>query len=54
MALDVDILKLLKEEGYRVTEAVRDGLEEFLSLVEEENENLEEDLVDDEELTDED
>jgi len=54
MALNIDILKLLKEEGYRVTEAVHDALDEFLSLVEEENEALEEDLEDPEERLDED
>jgi hypothetical protein len=44
MALEDDILKLLKAEGYRVNEAVKDALDEFIELVEEENENLEESL----------
>jgi hypothetical protein len=51
MALEDDILKLLKAEGYRVNEAVRDALDEFVSVIEEEAEDLDDE--DDEEEFDE-
>jgi len=53
MALEDDILKLLKAEGYRVNEAIRDALDDFIAAVEDEMEALEAGL-DDEEDEDED
>ncbi len=47
MALEEDIIKLLKSEGYRMNEAIRDALDEFLGIVDDENEDMEEDLDDD-------
>ena len=48
MGLEEDIVKLLKSEGYRINESIRDALDEFLDTVNEENEDMEEDLDDDE------
>lgn len=47
MALEQDILKLLREEGYRINEAIRDALDDFLSVVEEEGDEMVEDLEED-------
>ncbi len=49
MALEEDVIKLLKSEGYRINEAIRDALDDFLSTVEEENEDMEENLDDSDE-----
>ena len=49
MALEEDVIKLLKSEGYRINEAIRDALDDFLSTVEEENEGMEEIHENDEE-----
>jgi hypothetical protein len=46
MGLEEDILKLLKSEGFRINEAIRDALDEFLDTVNDENEDMEEDLED--------
>jgi len=48
MALEEDVIKLLKSEGFRINETIRDALEEFLDTVNEENEDMEEDLDDEE------
>ncbi len=56
MALEDDILKLLKAEGYRVNEAIRDALDDFVAAIEDEMEALEaglDDEDDDEEDDDE-
>jgi hypothetical protein len=47
MGLEEDIVKLLKSEGYRINEAIKDALDEFLDTVNDENEDMEEDLEDD-------
>jgi len=44
MSLKSEILKLLKEEGYRLNEAVDDALNEFITIIEEETEGLEDDM----------
>lgn len=44
-----DILKLLREEGWRVNETVRDALAEFLEIVEEEMDGLDDESADEEE-----
>ena len=44
MGLKTEILKLLREEGYRLNEAVDDALDEFLDIVEEETEGIDEDM----------
>ena len=54
MGLEEDVIKLLKSEGFRINETIRDALEEFLDTVNEENEDMEEDLDDDEKAADED
>jgi hypothetical protein len=42
MSLEEDIVKLLKHEGYKINEAIRDALDEFLDIVNDENEDMEE------------
>ena len=49
MALEEDVIKLLKSEGYRMNETIRDALGDFLDIVYDENEEMEEDLDDEEE-----
>ena len=49
MALEDDIIKLLKAEGYRVNETIRDALDEFIEIVEEETEDMDDDVDGDEE-----
>lgn len=44
MALEEDIIKLLKSEGFKMNEAIRDALDEFLDTVNEENEDMDDDL----------
>lgn len=46
MSLEDDILKLLKSEGYRLNEAIRDALDDFLSILEDEGEEMDDDLDD--------
>ncbi|MBA2482477.1 MAG: hypothetical protein H0V44_17575 [Planctomycetes bacterium] len=40
MAIDRDILKLLKGEGFKTNEAINDALTEFLEIVEDENADM--------------
>lgn len=40
MALEDDIIKLLKVEGYRINEAIRDALDEFVEVVADETEDM--------------
>lgn len=54
MGLEEDIIKLLKTEGFKTNEAIRDALDEFVDIVEEENEDMDEDLEDEEEEEDDD
>ena len=54
MALEEDIIKLLKSEGYRINETIRDALDDFLDTVNDENEEMEDDLDDEEDKEDED
>jgi hypothetical protein len=54
MALEEDIIKLLKSEGYRINESIRDALDDFLTIVEEENEDMEDDSGDEEDKGDQD
>jgi hypothetical protein len=49
MGLQEDIIKLVKNEGFKVNEAIKDALDEFVDIVNEENEDMDEDLEDDEE-----
>jgi hypothetical protein len=44
MALEDDIIKLLKAEGYRINETIRDALDEFIEVVNDETEDMEDDL----------
>lgn len=46
MALEDDIIKLLKAEGYRINETIRDALDEFIEVVNDETEDMEDDLDD--------
>jgi hypothetical protein len=48
MGLEEDVIKLLKSEGYRINESIRDALDDFLTTVEEENEDMEDDLGEEE------
>lgn len=49
MALEDDIIKLLKAEGYRINETIRDALDEFIEIINEEMEGIEGDIEDAEE-----
>jgi len=51
MALEDDIIKLLKAEGYRMNETIRDALDEFIEIVNEETEDMEDDITDEDEAT---
>ncbi len=44
MGLEEDIIKLLKSEGFKMNEAIRDALDEFLDTVNDENEDMDDDL----------
>lgn len=44
MSLKTEILKLLREEGYRMNEAVDDALDEFITVLEDETDGLDEDM----------
>lgn len=44
MSLKSEIVKLLQDEGYRINEAVDDAIDEFLTVVEEETEGVEDDM----------
>ncbi len=46
MALEDDIIKLLKAEGYRINETIRDALDEFIEVVNDETEDMEDDPED--------
>jgi hypothetical protein len=54
MGLEEDIIKLLKNEGFKINEAIRDALDEFVDIVDEENEDMDEDLEDDDDEEEED
>lgn len=54
MALEDDIIKLLKAEGFRINETIRDALDEFIEIINEEMEGIEGDIEDDEEEEEED
>jgi hypothetical protein len=54
MGLEEDIIKLLKNEGFKMNEAIRDALDEFVDIVDEENEDMEENLDDDDDKEDKD
>ena len=54
MGLEEDIIKLLKNEGFKMNEAIRDALDEFVDIVDEENEDMEENLDDDDDKGEED
>ena len=42
MGLEEDVIKLLKAEGFKINEAIKDALDEFIDIVDEENEDMEE------------
>lgn len=46
MGLPEDLSKLLKSEGYKINETIRDAINDFLEIVTEENEEMEEDAED--------
>ncbi len=54
MGLEEDIIKLLKNEGFKINEAIRDALDEFVDVVDEENEDMDENLEDDDDEEEED
>jgi hypothetical protein len=41
MAIEKDIIKLLKAEGLKINETIRDALDEFIEVVNEEGETSE-------------
>lgn len=41
--LDVEILKLLKSEGYKINDVIRDSVNDMIETVVEENEGMEND-----------
>jgi len=49
MALEDDIIKLLKAEGFRINETIRDALDEFVETINEEMEGIDSSIEDDEE-----
>ena len=49
MPLEDDIIKLLKADGYRINETIRDALVEFIEIIDEEMEGIDADIEDDEE-----
>ncbi len=53
MALEDDIIKLLKVEGYRINETIRDALDEFIEVVNDETEDMDDDLEDEAEVEEE-
>jgi hypothetical protein len=48
VAIDRDIIKLLKGEGFKTNEAIMDALTEFLEIVEDENADMAEGVDNDE------
>ncbi len=53
MAIDKDIIKLLKAEGFKTNEAIVDALTEFIEVVQDENADMEEGIEEnDKEQTD--
>ncbi len=52
MSLEEDIVRLLKQEGYRINEAVRDAIDDLIDVVEDENDFIDDgdgDMDDDDE-----
>lgn len=47
MSLSQDIMNLLSDEGYKINEAIREALNDFVTIVEEEADAMSEDLEDD-------
>lgn len=52
MGLEEDVIKLLKAEGFKINEAIKDALDEFIDIVDEENEDMEEAGDDDDDKDD--
>ncbi|MFW5750962.1 MAG: hypothetical protein ACOCZK_04865 [Planctomycetota bacterium] len=40
MSLKAEIIRALREEGYRINETITDALDEFIEMVEDENETI--------------
>ena len=47
MGLPEDLIKLLKSEDYKINETIREALNDFLGIVTEENEEMEDGIDDD-------
>ncbi len=47
MGLPEDLSRLLKAEGYKINETIQDAIVDFLGIVTEENEEMEDDIDDD-------
>jgi len=43
MGLDKDIITLIKAEGYKINETIREALDELISIVTDENESMQSD-----------
>lgn len=50
MGIEKDIIKLVKAEGYKINESIRDALDEFIDIVKEEGESSEENAETEEKL----
>lgn len=47
MSLAHEILSVLKDEGYKVNEAVREALNDFITIIEEETDGVDDEIDDD-------
>jgi len=51
MGIEKDVIALIKAEGLKVNETIRDALDEFIDIVSDENETMQDDAVTEEKLT---
>ncbi len=51
MGIEKDVIALVKAEGFKVNETIRDALDEFIGIVEEENETIQDDADTEKKLT---
>lgn len=50
--LNVEILKTIKSEGYKINETIRDALEDFIEVLQEENDTMDDGEEEDDEEKD--
>jgi|GEM_PF-3251610 hypothetical protein len=51
MGIEKDVIALIKAEGLKVNETIRDALDEFIDIVSDENETMQDDAGTEEKLT---